>query len=103
MSRQITLAVALAFIGAAAQAEVAPQQVAYGEYGAIETSLSGTPGDPKAGAEVMADRGLGNCVACHAVGALDEVPFHGEVGPPLDGAADRWAEADLRGIVANAR
>lgn len=103
MSRQITLAVALALTGVAAQAEVAPQEVAFGEYGAIETSLTGTPGDPKAWAEVMADRGLGNCVACHAVGALEEVPFHGEVGPPLDGAADRWTEADLRGIVANAK
>ncbi|MCP1167308.1 sulfur oxidation c-type cytochrome SoxX [Limimaricola litoreus] len=104
MSRQFTLAVALALAGSVVQAEVvAPQEVAYGEYRAIETSLSGAPGDPEAGAEVMTTRGLGNCVACHAVGALDEVPFHGEVGPPLDGVADRWTEPDLRGIVANAK
>ena len=27
----------------------------------------------------------------------------GEVGPSLDGAGDRWTEAELRGIVANAK
>jgi len=29
--------------------------------------------------------------------------FHGEVGPILDGVADRWNEAELRGIVSNAK
>ncbi len=48
----------------------------------------------------MADR---NCVACHEVSALADVPFHGEIGPMLDGAGDRWSEAELRGIVANAK
>jgi len=37
------------------------------------------------------------------VAALSDIPFHGEIGPPLDGAADRWSEAELRGIVANAK
>ena len=104
MSRQFTFAFALVLAGAAAEAGVvAPESVPYGEYGAIETSLSGQPGDPQAGAEVMSERGLGNCVACHVVSALSEVPFHGEVGPALDGAADRWSVAELRGIVANAK
>ena len=49
------------------------------------------------------DRGAGNCIACHQVSALDHLPFHGEIGPTLDGAADRWTEAELRGIVANAK
>ena len=31
------------------------------------------------------------------------MPFHGEIGPPLDGAGERWSEAELRGIVANAK
>ena len=34
---------------------------------------------------------------------LIEFPFHGNVGPTLDGVADRWGEAELRGIVANAK
>ena len=32
-----------------------------------------------------------------------EVPFQGEIGPMLDGAGDRWNEAELRGIVANSK
>lgn len=89
-------------IGGSYATEVAPQQVVY-EDGAIAKSLTGVPGDVDAGRQVMTTRGLGNCVACHAVSALDDVPFHGEVGPMLDGAADRWSEAELRGIVANAK
>jgi sulfur-oxidizing protein SoxX len=81
---------------------VPPHAVAF-DYGAVEASLTGVPGDPGAGREVFADRKLGNCLACHANAELDEQPFHGEIGPPLDGAADRWSEAELRGIVSNAK
>ena len=49
------------------------------------------------------NKGAGNCIACHNVSALSDLPFHGEIGPPLDGAADRWSEAELRGIVSNAK
>lgn len=84
-------------------AQTAPNDVAFGEYGQIETSLTGVPGDPEAGLEIMVTRGKGNCIACHAVTALNDHPFHGEVGPSLDGVADRWTEEDLRGIVANAK
>lgn len=31
------------------------------------------------------------------------MPFHGEVGPLLDGAGERWTEANLRGILVNAK
>lgn len=81
---------------------VAPGEVAFVD-GAIEASLTGTPGDPAAGQVVM-NKGSGNCIACHMVSQLEDIyPFHGEVGPPLDGAADRWTEAELRGIVTNAK
>lgn len=93
----------LAFATGAAVAEITAEQVAFTEYGEVETSLSGAPGDPANGRLVMENRGLGNCVACHAVSDMSDVPFHGEVGPTLDGAADRWSEAQLRGIVANAK
>jgi sulfur-oxidizing protein SoxX len=83
---------------------VAPENVVYGEYGEIEASLTGGPGNPEEGLKVFTGRALGNCVACHTVTALlDSVAFHGNVGPSLDGVADRWTEADLRGIVANAK
>ena len=85
-----------------AMAEViAPTAVVY-EDGAVASSLSGVPGDPASGAEIM-NKGAGNCIACHQVTALEHLPFHGEIGPMLDGAADRWTEAELRGIVANAK
>jgi sulfur-oxidizing protein SoxX len=83
---------------------VAPGDVVYGEYGEIEASLTGQPGTAEEGLKVFTSRALGNCVACHTVSALiDTVAFHGNVGPSLDGVADRWTEADLRGIVANAK
>ena len=81
---------------------VAPDGLVF-ENGSIGESLTGMAGDPEAGSATMADRGLGNCVACHVVSALPEVPFQGDVGPPLDGVGERWSEAELRGIVANAK
>ncbi|ABL72214.1 MULTISPECIES: sulfur oxidation c-type cytochrome SoxX [Paracoccus] len=82
--------------------ETAPKDVDYAE-GAVEASLTGVPGNPEEGVRVMTTNALGNCVACHQIGALPDVEFPGTIAPPLDGAADRWTEAQLRGIVANAK
>src|SRR6056297_316123 len=102
MKRNI-IALALGCVAsAAAAAEVAPGDVAY-DYGAVAESLSGQPGDPERGREVLGSRSLGNCVACHANSEMSDIPFHGEIGPPLDGAGERWSEAELRGIVVNAK
>ena len=95
------LSAALVFGGVAQAGDVAPGDVVF-EDGAISASLSGAAGDPANGAKIM-NKGAGNCIACHEVTALNDLPFHGEIGPPLDGAADRWSEAELRGIVANAK
>ncbi|WP_104020032.1 sulfur oxidation c-type cytochrome SoxX [Roseovarius nitratireducens] len=97
----ITLALACAASGAAA-AEVAPGNVAF-EVGAVTQSLTGQPGDPVRGREVVGTKSLGNCVACHVNTEMSDVPFQGEIGPPLDGVGDRWSEAELRGIVTNAK
>ena len=97
----ITAAVLLT-AGAALAGEVAPKDVAFAG-GAIEASLTGVPGDAAAGAKIMTTRSLGNCIACHEVTALKYAPFHGEVGPSLDGTGSRWSEAELRGIVVNAK
>ena len=81
--------------------EVAPADVKYVD-GAVAVSLSGVPGNAEEGAIIM-NKGAGNCIACHQVEALSHLPFHGEIGPSLDGVAERWSEAELRGIVANAK
>lgn len=103
MKRTMTVISLVAAATTVAVAQTAPSEVSFGEYGQIEASLTGVAGDPAAGLEIMVTRGKGNCIACHAVTALEDYPFHGEVGPSLDGVGDRWGEADLRGIVANAK
>jgi sulfur-oxidizing protein SoxX len=85
-----------------AAAETGPKEVVY-DGGAVMQSLTGNSGDPKEGVRIMTTNALGNCVACHTVGALPDVQFPGNIGPALDGAAGRWSEAQLRGIVANAK
>lgn len=87
---------------ALASGTVAPGEVKI-EDGAIAASLTGVPGDAVNGRKVFANRSLGNCLACHAVTDQKEQLFHGEVGPPLDGVADVWGEAELRAIVVNSK
>ncbi|MDA5094543.1 sulfur oxidation c-type cytochrome SoxX [Aliiroseovarius sp. KMU-50] len=89
--------------GIAAAETVAPSAVVFNEDGAVEQSLTGAPGDATEGAKVASTKSMGNCVACHEITDLADVPFHGEVGPLLDGAGDRWSEAELRGILVNAK
>lgn len=84
-------------------ADIAPGDVVFDDYGAVTASLTGVPGDAANGAKVFANRKLGNCLACHANSDMAEAPFHGEVGPTLDGVASRWEEADLRGILTNSK
>ncbi len=71
--------------------------------GGIPKALTDQPGNAENGREVAINRKLGNCLACHAVTKLSDQPYHGEIGPPLDGAATRWSEAELRLIVANSK
>lgn len=99
----ITLAAVVALTTAATAETVAPANVQYDEYGAVAASLTGVAGDAANGAVVMKTKSKGNCIACHAVSALNDAPFHGEVGPELDGVGDRWTSAELRGILSNAK
>src|SRR5690606_7742147 len=93
---------ALQAAAAPAGEAVPPDQVKFEDF-AVAESLTGVPGDPQAGAEVFRDRGLGNCLACHANSAMEEELFHGTVGPSLDGVGSRWEPAQLRAIVADAK
>jgi sulfur-oxidizing protein SoxX len=100
--KRTTLILASMLISGTAWADTAYEAVAFVD-GAVAESLTGTPGDAAEGRKVMESKALGNCVTCHQVTAMADVPFHGEIGPSLDGAADRWDEAQLRGIIANAK
>lgn len=102
MKISIFAIVALSASVAVAATEISPTDVAFDE-GTVAQSLSGVAGDPASGREIVGNKSLGNCVACHQVSDLSNVPFQGEIGPMLDGAGDRWTEAELRGIVANAK
>lgn len=103
--RLTTIAIAAATLtaGSAIAEIVAPSDVQYDDYGAIEQSLTGQPGNAENGATIMVTKSSGNCISCHEVTDLNDAPFHGEVGPMLDGVGSRWNEAELRGIVANAK
>lgn len=91
-------------LAGAAMAETVPADVKVGENGEVAVSLTGAAGNPAEGRKVFSSRAQGNCVACHAVSEMaHDVQFHGDVGPSLDGVADRWDEAGLRGIVTNAK
>lgn len=103
MMKWIVAAAFTTSAGMAAAELVAPTDVAFDDAGAVEVSLSGVTGDAANGAAIVGDKKQGNCVACHQVGALSDIEFQGEIGPPLDGAGDRWTESELRGIVANSK
>ena len=104
--RRILGAAAIATVtgisGVALAGAVGPDDVTF-EDGAIAASLTGAPGNAEEGRKVFANRKLGNCLACHQNEDLRAEPFHGEVGPMMDGVADRWSEAELRGIVVNSK
>lgn len=103
MERKILTILALvASTGVALAAETAPSDVAFVD-GSVETSLSGVTGNAENGRKIVGDKGTGNCVACHQITEMSDVPWHGEIGPMLDGAGERWTEAQLRGIVSNAK
>ncbi|WP_455372536.1 sulfur oxidation c-type cytochrome SoxX [Limibacillus halophilus] len=70
---------------------------------AIPKPLTDQAGDAANGRATVIDRKLGNCLACHQITDIKEQQFHGEVGPPLDGVAERWEEGQLRLIVANSK
>lgn len=63
---------------------------------AIARSLTGQPGDVQRGRAVVINRQQGNCLACHAISALGNEPYHGNTAPSLDGVATRMNEGEMR-------
>lgn len=98
----ILTAAAVLCAGAAFGAEVAPRDVVFNEHGGVDKPLTDMPGDAKAGESVYASKKKGNCIACHKISSVD-APFPGDVGPSLDGVADRHDVAGLRGILVDSK
>lgn len=84
-------------------AQVSPTAVEWEDEVLVTASLTGAAGDAALGVDVVSNRSQGNCVACHVVSALPAVDFQGNVGPSLDGVGSRWTEAELRGILVDAK
>jgi sulfur-oxidizing protein SoxX len=62
---------------------------------AIEEPLCGLYGDALRGKEIVSDSGLGNCLACHQL-PIPGIEAYGTIGPPLQGIASRFTEAQIR-------
>ncbi|MFX4221670.1 MAG: sulfur oxidation c-type cytochrome SoxX [Thalassobaculum sp.] len=92
----------LVAVSAASAQMVKPGDVTFVD-NTVPQSLTGQPGDPAKGRDWVVGRKLGNCLACHANSDMVQEPYHGEVAPPLDGAGNRWSEAELRAIVINSK
>ena len=101
-ARLLLGALCVSWATASASADTAPENIVW-EDGAIAASLTGAAGDAAEGFKVFASRSLGNCVACHEIMSMPEIDWPGDVGPPLDGAGERWSEAELRGLVVDAK
>lgn len=69
----------------------------------VPEALTDKAGNAKAGRKTAINRKQGNCLACHAISSQANQPFHGEVGPSLDGVADRYSEGELRLILVNSK
>ena len=100
----VGLCIALTVLASTAvvSAEVSPSKVKF-EDGAVAIALTSDAGNAAEGRKAFSNRKQGNCLACHVNADMPEQSFQGEVGPPLDGVADRWSEAELRGIVTNSK
>ena len=65
----------------------------------IRESLTGKPGNPDEGRKLAANRGLGNCLACHKMPIKEDL--QGNVGPELNDVASRLKESEIRLRVVN--
>jgi L-cysteine S-thiosulfotransferase len=68
----------------------------YGIVGdAIPASLTGAPGDPERGREIVGNRQVGLCLLCHT-GPFPQQRFQGNLAPDLSGAGARASIGQLR-------
>jgi len=69
---------------------------------AIEEPLCGLDGDALRGKQVVSDSHLGNCLACHQL-PIPDIEAYGTIGPPLQGIASRFTEAQIRVRIVDTR
>ena len=102
--RRIALAFFITIMTAASSFSevVKPSEVVFQD-GAVMESLTAQLGDPASGRKIFMNRKQGNCLACHMNSEMLDQSFHGEVGPVLDGVADRWEKHELRGMLVNSK
>ena len=99
----IIMAATVAFSSALYAETISPGNIKFGENGEVELALTGVAGDATSGRKLFMNRKKGNCLACHVNSDMAEQTFHGEVGPELDGVANRGGTAELRGILVNSK
>ena len=68
--------------------------------GKIAKSLTGKPGNAANGRKLAINRKQGNCLACHVM-PIPEQPYHGQIGPDLNGVAGRLKEGEVRARLVN--
>jgi L-cysteine S-thiosulfotransferase len=61
----------------------------------MEAPLTGQPGNPARGRQIVENRQLSACLLCHS-GPFPEPHLQGNVGPPLDGAGSRLTPGEIR-------
>ena len=61
----------------------------------IPASLTGAPGDPERGREIVGNRQVGLCLLCHT-GPFPQEHFQGNLAPDLAGAGARANAGQLR-------
>lgn len=98
----IASACVIAGMTAASAEVVAPDKVMIEDM-TVGQSLTGQAGNAETGRKAFASRKLGNCLACHVNADLKSELFHGQVGPPLDGVADRLEEPQMRAILVDSK
>ncbi len=96
-------AVAMAWTAGVAMAGITkPGDVKFDET-KVTAPLTDEAGDAARGKLLFSNRKKGNCLACHVNKDLADKPFHGEIGPPLDGVASRYSVSEMRGIMVDAK
>ena len=87
------LPVAIAALSATVEAQELRTYIIVGD--SIPDSLTGKPGDPELGREIVANRHVGLCLLCHRA-PIPEQKLQGNLAPDLAGAGARWSEGQLR-------
>jgi L-cysteine S-thiosulfotransferase len=91
----VGLALALGLCVGSVWAQVGAPIALAAQHDGIAASLTGQPGDPVRGRQLVVQRQPGLCLLCHS-GPFPEEPMQGNLAPDLAGSGTRWNTAQLR-------